>query len=139
MKINYAAMVISLIIFSGFGSPTYALGQWFCSVENFSGLTEHDADFIQANLKKKFLLAVSEDEIFLKTISDDFQNGEIRFHIFRKGTLDVFAMNESSIDLKIFAFPKNVTARLAENGFFNATMIIQGNFFVNSWLLRCEG
>ena len=105
-----------------------------CSVKKVTVLDEVGKDnkqFIDSNLKKRFIISVDEQEIIVTSISDTYKSSISKYTIFRKHEIfgTVSAKDDSSPFTQIIVIdPKNGVA----------TISLQGAFFVNAWLLDCK-
>ena len=125
-----------LILFSAFFLSSLAIhasyNDFDCYVKNFTVLSEEskgDKQFIEENLKKRFIIAISEQEVIVTSISDNFKSGTDKFNIFYKneffGTIIArTALNDETLVI-------NPTTG-------QATISIQGDFYLNAWLLDCK-
>jgi hypothetical protein len=119
-----------LLFFSSFTIQATSI-DFVCSVKNFVNMDEdRDDEFINSNLKKRFIISVGEQEVIVTSISDNFNSGITKFKIFDKR--DPFgAVKARSLEVlgqTIVIHP--------ENG--NATISLQSYFFLNAWLLDCN-
>ena len=105
-----------------------------CSVKNFNVLSEvgkGDKQFIDSNLKKRFIISVDEQEIIVTSISDTFKSSIKKYTIFSKSDIfnTVSAVSDNSFSTDIIVInPKKGTA----------TISLQGDFYLNAWLLDCK-
>lgn len=125
-----------LILFSAFFLSSLAIhasyNDFDCYVKNFTVLSEEskgDKQFIEENLKKRFIIAISEQEVIVTSISDSFKSRTDKFNIFYKneffGTIIArTALNDETLVI-------NPTTG-------QATISIQGDFYLNAWLLDCK-
>ena len=106
-----------------------------CYVKNFTVLSEAAAkdnkQFIDSNLKKRFIISVDEQEITVTSISDTFKSSITKYNIFSKSELyeTVSAKNDSGLFSQIIVIDH-------KSG--EATISLQGVFFLNAWLLDCK-
>ena len=107
--------------------------RWDCIVEDFRTADNNDEDFRQANLDKKFELIISDKDVIVKSMSSTFSDSERRYLITDRKFIEVTAIGESIVNTDIIVFSEDRVS----GGFFNATITIQGSFFVNSWILGC--
>jgi hypothetical protein len=119
------------------GAQAQGVGEWQCTVENFTTFDEEDAAFIEKNLRKKFILTVTQLDILVEVTSEDFGRTEDRYSFFFSGSWASYARIEGPAYLDTISLPRDPSRKIEENGYFNATMTIQSDFYVNSWLLRC--
>ena len=125
-----------LILFSAFFLSSLTIqasyNDFDCYVKNFTVLSEDskgDKQFIEANLKKRFIIDISEQEVIVTSISDTFKSSTKKFNIFYKN--------------EFFGTISARTARSDETLVINpttgqATISIQGGFYLNAWLLDCK-
>jgi hypothetical protein len=122
-----------LLFFSSFTIQA-SYNDFDCSVKNVTVLSEVGEDnkqFIEANLKKRFIISVLEQEILVTSISDTFKPSITKYNIFSKSEVfeTVSAKSDSSINTQIIVIhPKKG----------EATISVQGNFYLNAWLLDCK-
>jgi hypothetical protein len=129
-----AAMLVLLTTIPG---QCLALEQWRCTTESFAGFDTRDQEFIAKNLRKQYLLTITEDEILVKTMSKDFRDTEEQFVFVGKDLLSRYAVAEIKMSYDLFSLPTNPEQRIAQDGFFNATRMVASDSYANSWLLRC--
>ena len=88
-----------------------------------------DKQFIEANLKKRFIIGISEQEVIVTSISDIFESSTKKFNIFYKNEFfgTISARNARSDETIVI----NPTTG-------KATISIQGGFYLNAWLLDCK-
>tara|TARA_B100001113_G_C20613375_1_gene407093 strand:- start:37 stop:426 length:390 start_codon:yes stop_codon:yes gene_type:complete len=103
-----------------------------CYVKNFTVLSEEskgNKEFIEANLKKRFIIAILEQEVIVTSISDTFNSSTEKFNIFYKNELRkrIRAITDGMDKTLVI----NPTTR-------EATISIQGEFYLNAWLLDCK-
>jgi hypothetical protein len=136
-----SSLFVSIFVVSAIGSlqstQAQELERWQCIVEDFKGFSDDDQQFIEDNLRKKFVLLTTETEIFVQMSSKDFEGGEDRYRVFSIGSMERHAMRESTISLDTLTLPLNIPKRIASEGYFNAVLTTQSDFYANSWLLRC--
>jgi hypothetical protein len=101
--------VLFLALFSVWGSGVAAqtLEQWRCTTESFKSFDDADQGFIKKNLRKQFLLTVTEDEILVKTISKEFKDHEQRYQIIGKDLLAKYAVSEIEMGVDVIAMPNS--------------------------------
>tara|TARA_B100002052_G_scaffold221282_1_gene203267 strand:+ start:36 stop:518 length:483 start_codon:yes stop_codon:yes gene_type:complete len=105
-----------------------------CSVKKVSVFDEVSKDnkqFIDSNLKKRFIISVDEQEIIVTSISDTFKSSIKKYTIFSKSDIfnTVSAVSDNSFSTDIIVInPKKGTA----------TISLQGDFYLNAWLLDCK-
>lgn len=133
---KYALLPFLCLLF-GMTSPAQSLEQWRCTTENFNGFDDADDVFIAKNLRKQFLLTVTENEVLVKTITKDFTQRENRFRFFSEDMLTRYASAESKISFYVIAMPEDPMIGIETDGFFNSTISTLNHLYVNSWLLRC--
>ena len=122
-----------LLFFSSFTIQASPIN-FDCSVKKVSVFDEVSKDnkqFIDSNLKKRFIISVDEKEISVTSISDTFKSSIKKYTIFSKS--DVFntvsAVGDSS-------FPTDIIVINPKKG--TATISLQSDFYLNSWLLDCK-
>ena len=108
-----------------------------CYVKNFTVLSEQskdDKEFIEANLKKRFIIAISEQEVIVTSISDIFSSNTVKFNIFKKDEIygEISARSARS-DETFGAETLVINPTTGE-----ATISYQGGFYLNAWLLDCK-
>ncbi len=122
-----------LLFFSSFTIQASPIN-FDCYVKNFTVLSEAAKDnkqFIDSNLKKRFIISVDEQEITVTSISDTFKSSITKYNIFSKSELyeTVSAKNDSGLFSQIIVIDH-------KSG--EATISLQGVFFLNAWLLDCK-
>ena len=105
-----------------------------CSVKKVSVFDEVSKDnkqFIDSNLKKRFIISVDGQEIIVTSISDTFKSSIKKYTIFSKSDLfdTVSAKSDSSYSTDIIVIN-------TKKG--TATISVQGDFYLNAWLLDCK-
>ena len=132
--LSTAALIAALAGFTA--SPAAALAQYQCVVQDFIGFSDDEA-FKQKNRRKTFTLLVKRDEVVVFVKSKDYRDSEQRYVITARNLLDTIALGEMRTSLETLVFPKDPQVTLARKGYFNATIALQSNFYLNTWLLRC--
>lgn len=82
-------------------------------------------------------MTVTESEVLVKTTSKAYKDREERYRLVGKDTFARYAVAEIKVSYDTISLPADPSIDLKKNGFFNATISTQSNFYVNSWLLRC--
>ena len=99
-----------------------------CSVKNLLTSSEDD-EFINSNLKKRFVISVSEQEVIVTSISDVYKSGITKYKIIYRDK--VFPI--------VRAVTQNHQNKIAINtGNGNATISLQSDFYLNAWVLDCK-
>ena len=79
-------------------------------------------------MRKQFLVTVKEKQIFVTTISSDFENSQDIYTILNRGFLDIYSAALSS-GIDVFVIGKNLD---------KGTLVIQSSSYVNVWRLNCQ-
>ena len=101
-----------------------------CSVEEMRvvSASKSDPEFVAKNMRKQFLVTVKEKQIFVTTISSDFENSQDIYTILNRGFLDIYSAALSS-GIDVFVIGKNLD---------KGTLVIQSSSYVNVWRLNCQ-
>ena len=102
--------------------------RYACTVKNFVS-TSNDPEFKLKNLRKKFLVTVGKETIFVTQITSDYKNSQKLYKIIKRGTLGIFSMKGSNIGFDTFIF-------VEEKG--EGTFSFQTFVGVNSWHIKCK-
>ncbi len=103
--------------------------QYNCSVENVVNTTiPPDKKFIASNFKKKFLISVTKEQIFVTSISKEFENYQTIYSIVNKNVFGIFSIAKSSIGLDSFIFSEKSN---------QGNIVIQTSVGTTSWQLKC--
>lgn len=129
MSRNLKSIALYLLLFSSAtvqASPI-ALS---CTVENFvSTDLSPDTEFVDANLRKKFVISIEEKEVLVTSISDTFSSGILRYKIVGTDFLgDIKAARHGSHHDFIYIDPKRA----------NVTISTQSVLSVGAWDLDCK-
>ncbi len=117
--------------------PAVAAETYSCTVEKFIS-TDEDAEFARKNARKTFTLVIEGDTITARVKSKDFRDHENIYEIARRDMLFTAAIGpEPASGLDTLVLPARPAGKIASNGHFNATVALQGEFFLNTWLLNC--
>ena len=127
------AVLLTLI-----AAPAGATETYHCAVQDFSTFTRGDTAFIENNLKKDFLMNVGSGQIQLDMKSEHYGDAITTYRIAHRRNNNLTALDDDPARLGALTVPKNIQARLDRNGYFNATLSVNGSFYANTWLLRCQ-
>lgn len=106
-----------------------AASQFSCDVTSMAG-TEHDPEFKRKNLAAKFLLTVSDKDIFASKISPEFEDSQTIYSVLlhKTDSNEYYGAVDSVGGVQSIYFD----ARNREG-----TLIYQGSFFATIWVLAC--
>ncbi len=110
---------------------------WQCITADFRTASDNEDSFKRDNLAKTFEMIISDTEIIVRSFSDVFSDSEERYVIIQSKFSNIVGMGDHLMNAKIVVIPANRTDVVRAGGEFEATITIQGSFFINSWLLRC--
>ena len=123
-----------LLFFSSTQEATARLGIYNCVTEKITTYENNNKEFIRKNLEKTFLVKIQKEkkQIILKTFSPSFSNSKKIYNIYRIDNTygNLFSVETSSSSLLLDSLVFN---ELNSQG----TIVIQSDFFVNSWKLKC--
>ena len=109
-----------------------------CIVQGFKTFSDEDKAFIQNNLKKTYSLNVDGDRIRLDMRSEHYQGGTTNYKVIRRSLMSVTAIDDDPARAGTITVPKDPQSRIYRNGYFNAVISINGSFYSNTWLLKCQ-
>ena len=92
-----------------------------------------DDDFVRSNLEKTFLITILDDQIIAAHSSNSYEPSQDSYTIVNRGLLGINSVTLSSVGLG--------TLSIENAGYkdeVDATVTVQGTFFVNVWKLRCK-
>ena len=113
-------------------------GAYECIVQDFKTFSGEDKAFIQNNLKKTYTLKVDGDRIRLDMRSDHYQDGTTNYKAIRNSMMSITAIDDDPARAGTITVPKDPQSRINRNGYFNAVISINGSFYSNTWLLKCQ-
>ena len=92
--------------------------------------TVKDEEFKRKNLAAKFLLTVSDKEIFVSKISPEFQDSQTIYSVL---------LHESDLNEYYGATDRaaGISSIYLNGTSKKGTSIVQGSFFANIWVLEC--
>ncbi|MEM6304292.1 MAG: hypothetical protein AAF744_06200 [Pseudomonadota bacterium] len=124
------------VAFAALAWPAAALTQYDCVVSEFRS-SGADPVFDRRNKQKTFEILRKEDEFVVFSKSEVFDDSERRYAIHRKGTLDVVALSQNAVSHYTLVMPADPNGDVKREGYFEASITTQSNFYVNAWFLRC--
>ena len=123
-------IILFLLFFSSFAIQAIPI-DFACSVKNFTVLSETGSgsdEFIERNLKKKFIISIDQQEVIVTSISDTYSSGINKYKIFDRDIYGSVKAERRRNKGVIFIDPKTG----------EATISLQGSSYLNAWLLDCK-
>ena len=122
----------ALTIFCSTQSANATENQYDCTVEDVSVTPRgNNAEFIAKNLRKKFMITVTEKTIYVSVLSSDYKNSQTIYTIVNKDR--IFGISATSINSLGM-----IEALIIDEDEGEATVLNQGSSFVNVWILNCQ-
>ena len=104
--------------------------QYNCSVKNIVNTSvTPDEKFIANNFKKKFLILVEKEQIFVTSISNEFKNSQTIYNIINKNVLGIFSIAKSSIGFQTLIFSEKMN---------EGNIVLQTSLGTTSWQIQCK-
>ena len=113
-------------------------GAYECIVQDFKTFSDEDKAFIQNNLKKTYTLKVEGDRVRIDMRSDHYQDGTTHYKTIRRSMMSMTAIDDDPARAGTITVPQDPQSRIDRNGYFNAVISINGSFYANTWLLKCQ-
>ncbi|MCG7518948.1 hypothetical protein [Ruegeria sp. Ofav3-42] len=100
-----SSILVSLLLST---SALAAGDDYECGVVDMTSF-DADEDFRAKNLRKRFLIKVDDERIYVTSLSDSFENSQEVLRIFKRGglTKDVYGISETSIGVTTIALSEN--------------------------------
>ena len=94
-----------------------------------------DANFIAKNMKKRFLITLDSERVYVTSLSNDFEDSQKIYTIVRRDNYmnDVYAVSLSTISIDSIVISENYF-----EGSYNATLMTQNSIGVTAWKLDCQ-
>jgi len=105
-----------------------------CTTTDFLTADRDDAAFTEMNLQKTFTLTVDQGSV---TVAFDVPDGRRITHdyaIVSRDEMTIIAVRPQMMNMDSLVLPAHPERRGPR---FNATISLQGEFFVNAWILDC--
>lgn len=109
-----------------------------CTVQDFKTFSDGDKTFIQNNLKKTYTLTIDGDRVRVDMRSDHYQHGTTLYKVIRRSLTSMTAIDDDPARAGTITVPQTPESRIDRNGHFNAVISINGSFYANTWLLKCQ-
>jgi len=103
-----------------------------CAVQQVQS-SSNDAGFIQDNLRKTFLITILDNQIIASQSSSAFEPSQDSYTIVARNLLGIHSVNLSAVGLGTLSIENS-----QHRNDVQATVTIQGTFFVNVWNLKCK-
>jgi hypothetical protein len=116
---------------------TSALAQgseYECTVVGVLNFSD-DTEFTAKNMRKRFLIMLDSERVYVTALSDDFENSQKIYTIVNRDDFsnDVYAISLSSISIDTIAISEN-----SFEGSYNTTLIRQSTLGATVWKLDCQ-
>lgn len=96
-----------------------------------------EAEFIEANLAKRFDVRVSQDVIEVTTRSDGYAETTHRYEVAVRDILGVIAFRPGRLDDRMI-IPYRPEELWQQDGRIPMSISLQGVGFANTWILECR-
>lgn len=109
-----------------------ANSEYQCTVADMATFGD-DQEFIEKNLRKKFLILLDEGRVYVTMLSEDFESSQDVYEIVNRSMSDIYAIKPTAATMKTLAM-----SEFYYESVYNATLVVQSNLSATVWKLNCQ-
>jgi len=129
-----SAVIVSLALMVSLTAPASADDRQTYTCSTMSLLNAgNDQDFIEANLEKRFLIQVGDEEIHVLVSSPRFNDHNKIYRVFHTSGGKIYGIERSSVNVGVLAL-----SEMYFRGAYQATITVQTPLHGTVWKLSCQ-
>lgn len=106
-----------------------------CTTVDFFSFDREDRQSAVKNMRKKYEITRSEKKINIKMTSPDYEPRDTEYYLVNDGLLGYLGIRSTAIGSETVVLGKRPSKGESH---IDATIAVQGTFFVNTWRLHCK-